>query len=70
MKLTSGKLQDIETMIELVKKEKTNKLNYFLNRWSMPSKIFTSTKDWLKILSFLKKQEIEKLKFFEGLKKK
>ena len=60
---TSGKLQDIQSWIKLVEKEKTSKLAYITNRISMVNKIFTSTEKWLEQLRFVEKQELEKLEF-------
>lgn len=70
-KLTSGKLQDIEVWIKMVKKGKKNKLTHFLNRWSVPYIAFKRYTDdeWLKILEFERKQEIERIKFEKSLKK-
>lgn len=61
--LMSGRLQDIRNWIQLVEKEKTNKLTYITNRIAVINKIFTPTEKWLEQLRFTEKQELEKLEF-------
>lgn len=67
---TSMKLQDIDYWIEMVRKGKTSKVYHFLNRVSVPHVIMERCSDdeWLKILEFERRQEIERIKFFDRLK--
>ena len=68
------KLSDIEMWIQMVDDEKQKGIKGTLhkigNRLSNPSMIFKSTNEWLEILEFEKKQEIERLEFFDNIKKK
>ena len=66
--METGRLQDIEANIEMLKSE--GKMGLFFHRLNCPAMIFTKRIDWIKILEFKKKQEIEKIKFFENLEKK
>lgn len=63
-------LQDIEAWIKIIRKGKSNKLHYVLNRLAVPSYLFKSDDEWLEGLLFLKKQKIEQIKFFNKLRKK
>lgn len=63
-KITSSKLQDIEAWIKIVQAEKNKgKLYFWTNRLSVPFMWNKSTDQWLEILEFDKKQEIERMAF-------
>ena len=64
----SGKLQDLEVWIKIVKEGKTKKITHFLNRITSPYYFGKTDEEWLKVLKFLRKQEINSLKFFEKIK--
>lgn len=66
----SAKLQDIEAWIEMVKEGQTSKLTHFLNRITFPYYFGKTDKEWLEVLKFVRKQEIDKLKFFEKIKER
>jgi len=65
-KLISGKLQDIEANLEILKK--SGKIGVFLYQASLPCTWRYTKEKFIRILEFEKKQEIEKLKFLNKLK--
>ena len=71
MKITSGRLQDIEAWIKIVKEGKKSRLTHFMNRFAVPYIAFRGYTDdeWLKILEFERKQELEKIKFENSMRK-
>ena len=63
---TSGRLQDIETWINIVQEEKTRGSFYkFFNRLGLPYTWKLSTNEWLEILNREKDAELVRL----GIKK-
>lgn len=68
MKLTSGKLQDIEANLEILKK--SGKVGVFLYQASLPFTWKYTKKGLIKILEFERRQEIDRIKFFSKLKDK
>ena len=69
MRYNTTHLEDIELWIKMVEKEKVMGWFYKLgNRLVCPFCMFRTTDQWLKILYFEKKQEEEKVKFYnEGV---
>lgn len=65
--ITSGKLQDIETNIECLKKEK--RFSYLFHKFSLPFCWKLTREEWIKLLEFEANQEREKLEFESKLNK-
>lgn len=63
--VTSGRLQDIEETLKIVKEDK---LLAKLGKISLPDVWGLSKEKWIKALEFEKKQEIAKIKFFNKLR--
>ena len=61
----TARLQDIDAWIRLVEAEKQKGIIYRVgNRLACPFMAFKSTNEWLDILNFERKQEIERIEFF------
>ena len=69
-KLTSGKLQDIEIWIKIVKAGNRSNIRRTLNRLAFPAAFWWTDKEWLGALEFEERQEIERITFFDKLKAK
>jgi hypothetical protein len=71
-KLTSRKLQDIEAIIEIIKKKgNTLKTIYKIGIIPyLPIRHNVNKKQWIKILEFEKKQEKERLVFWDRIFKR
>jgi len=64
-------LQDIEAWIKMVKDGKKSRVTRFLNRFALPYVVYKgwSDNEWLKVLYFERRQETEKIKFYEKFEK-
>ena len=66
-------LQDVKVWIKLVKEGKTSRIKNFLNRIAVPYYLVhwkKTSKEWLEVLNFKKKQLLEEIQFFKELKNK
>lgn len=65
-KLMSGRLQDIEANLAIAKKKG---IQANLLKIQLPFMWVYSVEEWIRILEFERKQEIERLEFFDKLKR-